>query len=530
MVLEKIIVEEDIVKNYYSNKINYETLLRYLDSTIEVNLPKSNLGDLVEKYNILFLGTSHLIETELKNYEESKTISNNIKLLYTTLIASQVVLKEIEDSVGNAGNNVMIRSQQEYQEIDISLSRNNEEMNKAFLKGMVDSLINSKPAGLRIIKNYLNQYSKKASNVINNNLNKDQAEILKEISWKYNFHTISGNFKSKEELNKRNDQKKGIQNSDPLLKGLKDYILEEPVSRQDIVGNEDIIDLIETEVACLMHYDPVDKSNLYQGFNQFVMLAGRRGTGKTMMAMYGLTIGKSLSDKYNKDLSIIELDFEDRWQCGPELNIRAQLEEVSKSNKPYIVFIDEIDTKIPTRTESGKDSQKAVIGEILKFRGGVYLNKNNYLVLATTNRPNDVDIALRNKFEILEVPGPKNGKERTEILYKRMQKGIERGYVQINDWSNIKNILEKYLFTGRDLVNISSRAERKFRKSAKRFRCDHTTTEGKQVVQQIIQSSDYDYITTDKDLISSIMYEVQKEKIEQTDFLKQDRYIRNVTN
>ena len=79
----------------------------------------------------------------------------------------------------------------------------------------------------------------------------------------------------------------------------------DPVRRDDIVANEMGINIIETEVPCLLHYDSVEKRNPFLGFNQYILFVGDKGTGKTMMARYGMTLAKEVGEKNNISLSLV---------------------------------------------------------------------------------------------------------------------------------------------------------------------------------------------------------------------------------
>jgi AAA+ superfamily predicted ATPase len=247
-------------------------------------------------------------------------------------------------------------------------------------------------------------------------------------------------------------------------RGLEEVALE-PVFRDSIVGNEGGKLLVDTEIPCLMFYDPVEQRNPFRGFMQYLLFKGKKGTGKTMLAKYAMTLANDIAKQNGKPFSLVKLEFEDRFQCGPIDNIRYQLTQISQGNQIYVVFIDEIDTKIPSRKGNGKDDyKKDVIGEFLRFRGNAgYINRNNFVIVATTNKPNDIDPAILDVFDTVEVAGPVTISEKTQVLYNNLLPGIRRGNVIVENWETIGRSLMSHDFTGRDIMMVAGMSESRYR-------------------------------------------------------------------
>lgn len=118
-----------------------------------------------------------------------------------------------------------------------------------------------------------------------------------------------------------------------------------------------------------------------------VLLSGPPGTGKTL-------IGKALS--YETDAAFFLIN-------GPEImsklagesesNLRKVFEEAEK-NKPAIIFIDEIDSIAPKREKSQGEVEKRVVAQLLTLLDGVS-SSSNVVCIGATNRPNQLDSALR---------------------------------------------------------------------------------------------------------------------------------------
>ena len=71
----------------------------------------------------------------------------------------------------------------------------------------------------------------------------------------------------------------------------------------------------------------------------------------------------------------------------------------SKTQRPSIIFIDEIDSLCSTRSEGENDAARRVKTEFLVQMQGVGHNDNGILILAATNIPWGLDSAVRRRFE-----------------------------------------------------------------------------------------------------------------------------------
>lgn len=289
-----------------------------------------------------------------------------------------------------------------------------------------------------------------------------------------------------------------------------------PVKRDDIVGNQKPIDDITTALHCLQHYNSLEKTNFFS-FNPFFLFAGEPGTGKTMTARYALTLANELAKQNNTDIHIVELNFESKWQNGPVENIRKQLRKISSGDSKYVVFIDEIETKIPSREGLvGASSQSEVIGEFLRFRGGGgYSNLNNYLFVVTSNKPNFIDPAIRNVFSMYELQGPITPEEKLQVLQNSLQEGINLGYVQVTDWKGIKKELSSAHIVGRDIANIAMNAKKKYDSLSKFVPVSLSNEKKAKYIKNLFNSSNKakSYITTTNMIYNAIRLYASQAKI-----------------
>lgn len=279
------------------------------------------------------------------------------------------------------------------------------------------------------------------------------------------------------------------------LKGIEEYVFDH-INREDIIGNRQIIENIENIACALLHYSPSEKNNIFD-FNQYILLSGLPGTGKTLISKYIMTYASKIASKNNLNLKITHLNFEDRWQNGPLENIKEQLSTINKGINPYIVFIDEIDLKFSNRNQSNQRSEEQVLGELLRFRGGVYPNYKNYLFIATTNKPQNIDYALKDVFLEYKIEPPKTIEEKINILKLKLKE-----YEQSIDWDIIKPHLNNTL-TGRKLEQISLSIKNKLLSNSHEIPLNKGYNQKKELLKKIIQSKPI----SENDLIKLIQKE-----------------------
>lgn len=141
-----------------------------------------------------------------------------------------------------------------------------------------------------------------------------------------------------------------------------------------------------------------------------VLLHGPPGTGKTRLA-------RAVANE--SDASFFTIN-------GPEImgsaygesekHLREVFEEATK-NAPAIIFIDEIDSIAPKRSEVHGEAEKRLVAQLLTLMDGLH-TRSNLVVIAATNRPDALDEALRRpgRFDREIVVGVPDESGRREIL------------------------------------------------------------------------------------------------------------------
>ncbi|MGL4669481.1 MAG: AAA family ATPase [Methanobacteriaceae archaeon] len=177
-----------------------------------------------------------------------------------------------------------------------------------------------------------------------------------------------------------------------------------------------------------------------------ILFYGTPGTGKTMVA-------KSLSNELEVPLYLIKATTLIGDHVGDGARQIHDLFEVAKKTTPSVIFIDEIDAIALHRSfQSLRGDVSEVVNALLTEMDGISENKG-VVTIAATNNPEQLDYAIRSRFEEeIEFVLP-NEKEREEIIkinIASMPIGINvssKNLAKLSKGMSGRDIVEKFLKT-----------------------------------------------------------------------------------
>jgi len=202
----------------------------------------------------------------------------------------------------------------------------------------------------------------------------------------------------KQELKKAEEEKKKKEDIPPLdeetkklRESLSDCLIKEKpsITWKDVAGLEPAKTALEEAVIL-----PQKFPQLFTGKRKpwkAILLYGPPGTGKSLLAK--ATAGITNSTFF----SVSSSNLVSKWVGESEKLIR-QLFQLAQESKPAIVFIDEIDSICGKRENDENDATLRIKTEFLVQMQKI-LDSDGVLVLAATNRPFDLDTAVRRRFE-----------------------------------------------------------------------------------------------------------------------------------
>jgi ATP-dependent 26S proteasome regulatory subunit len=187
--------------------------------------------------------------------------------------------------------------------------------------------------------------------------------------------------------------------------------IEKPkVNFHDVGGME----ALKEEISLKIIY-PLQHADLYKAYGKSIgggiLMYGPPGCGKTHLAR--ATAGEIKANF----LSIGISDVLDMWIGQSERNLH-ELFQQARTNKPCVLFFDEVDALGGRRADMHSGHSRHIINQFLAEMDGIERSNDGLLILAATNAPWHVDPAFRRpgRFDrVLFVPPP-DQPARREIL------------------------------------------------------------------------------------------------------------------
>lgn len=251
--------------------------------------------------------------------------------------------------------------------------------------------------------------------------------------------------------NKEDEKLKGIDEN--LISFIESEILTKSpnVSWDDIAG----LDFAKKTIKEIIIW-PLLRPDLFNGIRRppkGLLLFGPPGTGKTMIAK--AIASQSKSQFFNISASSLL----SKWIGESEKLVRT-LFTLASLNQPSVIFIDEIDSILTSRSENENESSRRIKTEFLVQLDGAGTNiDDRILIIGATNRPQEIDDAfVRRLSKRLYIPLP-NKVSRKMLIETVIEKEKKMGNKYNVNNDEIDIIVNKTKgYSGSDLINVCKEA------------------------------------------------------------------------
>ena len=187
------------------------------------------------------------------------------------------------------------------------------------------------------------------------------------------------------------------------------------VTFDDVIGLDDVKELINQMVVYPFKY-----KEIYKAFNRDsgggILLYGAPGTGKTMIA-------KAIANEIDAEFYSIKCsDIASKWYGESARNIK-ELFDKARSHERSIIFFDEFDSLGSNRDHGNYNTVNMVVSELLSQIDGFESKKNTVLLIASTNKPWNIDSALlrSGRFNKKIYIGLPNKTSRVNLLFHELK-------------------------------------------------------------------------------------------------------------
>ncbi len=183
-----------------------------------------------------------------------------------------------------------------------------------------------------------------------------------------------------------------------------------PIRLADVGGMVDVKQRLELAFLAPLR-NPELRKLYHKSLRGGLMLYGPPGCGKTFVAR---AVAGEMGAHF---ISMSIVDVLNIWVGASENNLH-QIFEAARRNKPCVLFLDEIDAIGHKRSNMSSSGMRTLGNQLLAEMDGLDNDNDGVFVLAATNAPWDVDVALRRpgRLDRMVFVAPPDGPARSAIL------------------------------------------------------------------------------------------------------------------
>lgn len=233
-----------------------------------------------------------------------------------------------------------------------------------------------------------------------------------------------------------NDILEVLENVKPLVERLKErrwYIpldsFRDELSLDELWIEEDVRRIIKLYIDFLKHPEKMKEV----GYRlKPILFYGETGTGKT-------SIVKAICKELNIGMLVVEQSIFDKYVGVSENNLYT-IFEIAKTFTPSVILIDEMDSIFRNRDQDIHEVSRNLQSILLRKLDGVEKMKG-VLVIATTNRIEDIDPALLRRFRRIEIRRPTKIEAFLKIFLTHFNRGNPCKELSEDDMKYIKDYI-----------------------------------------------------------------------------------------
>ncbi|MHB9126570.1 MAG: AAA family ATPase [Armatimonadota bacterium] len=160
-----------------------------------------------------------------------------------------------------------------------------------------------------------------------------------------------------------------------------------PTTYADICGQDEAVEAVRDMIELPMRHAHLFEAVGAPAKPGGIILAGPPGTGKTLLA-------RAVAGECGAHLEVVSgLELLNPYVGATEQALREVFARAAK-HAPSIIFFDEVDSIAPSRATADAHHQQSMVAQLLTLLDGLE-SRTGVSVLATTNRPESIDPALR---------------------------------------------------------------------------------------------------------------------------------------
>lgn len=315
-----------------------------------------------------------------------------MSMFFMLLLWACLLLSPSQGSLFNQFRNKMTNKLKEKENIIEPKQIDNWEQNKELIRSTID-LLSPLATGLmyiHIIK-LLAKTVQHTLEVVMNQLNKSSNQPIlhdKNIQKFFAVNNTSSNQSSSD----------SVISLDPYeLEILSSLVDPDNISSDfnDIGGNNDIKDDLRVMADVIAQYNGtsvVTKSSLFTPVDSYLFY-GPPGCGKTLIA-------KAFAKLLNTPILVITPSLLLRKYIGETSLLTKAIHSLAKKLTKVIIFIDEMDALFRSRNDNDNSVDRNIKTEFMTIWDEIKATSNSkIMVIACTNRPDDLDPAILRRFE-----------------------------------------------------------------------------------------------------------------------------------